>query len=64
MKIQHRNKEYKIHFIKRPFREGLEARVEINGEQVVIAEMGLGKLALIERIKAEIDRRMGDTARD
>jgi hypothetical protein len=53
----YRGKEYTISYLKRPFREGLEATVNIDGESFHVAELGYGEEAVIERIKAEIDRR-------
>ena len=43
-----------VTFIKRPFREGIEAKVTLGDKTVTIAELGLGEQALIERIRGEI----------
>jgi len=43
-----------ITFIKRPFREGIEAKVTLGDKTVTLAELGLGEQALIERIRGEI----------
>jgi hypothetical protein len=43
-----------VTFIKRPFREGIEAKVTLGDRTVTIAELGLGEQALIERIRGEI----------
>lgn len=55
--FSHNGKSYNAVFIKRPFREGLEVSVEIEKDKVLrVGELGLGELALIERLKAEIER--------
>jgi hypothetical protein len=43
-----------VTFIKRPFREGIEAKVTLGDRTVTIAELGLGEQALIETIRGEI----------
>jgi hypothetical protein len=54
-------KRYLLRFLSRPFREGLEVVVQgPEGEPFRISEQGLGKLAVIERVKAEIRRRQGN----
>jgi hypothetical protein len=55
--IEIEGETYELEFIKRPFREGLEVRVETRFGAISVAELGLGELALIERVKAEILRR-------
>ena len=48
-------KEYVVQFVQRPFREGLEARLKLeNGKEIRISELGLGEIALFEKIKNEI----------
>lgn len=49
-------RQFIAHFRKRPFREGVEVVVEVDGTTVRIAELGLGDGALMERIKSEIRR--------
>jgi hypothetical protein len=49
---------YEVVFVRRPFREGYEVHVEIDGETVSFGELGLGEQAALEWIKQEIaDRR-------
>ena len=43
-----------VTFIKRPFREGIEAKVTLGDKTVTYAELGLGEQALIETIRGEI----------
>ncbi|MFN4897107.1 MAG: hypothetical protein ACK5GN_14320 [Pseudomonadota bacterium] len=44
-------KSYLVHLVKRPFREGLEVRIDLPGGTLRVAEMGLGEQALTEKIK-------------
>lgn len=53
--FQHRGRRYRVTFIRRPFREGLEARMLFEGRELRVAELGLGERALILRLKALID---------
>lgn len=54
--FQHRKKKYRVRFLRRPFREGLEAIVEHReGASLRIAELGLGEKALIARAKRLLD---------
>lgn len=53
--FQHRGVTYCAEFVKRPFREGIEVSVEIDGSVIRIAELGLGEQALLHRLKFEID---------
>ena len=49
---------YLLRFVSRPFREGLEVLVQgPSGAPFRVSEQGLGRLAVIERVKAEIRRR-------
>ncbi len=52
--ITHNGETIEITFIRRPFREGLEAIARFRGKEVRIAELGLGENALIERIIKEL----------
>lgn len=47
-------KSYEIVFVKRPFREGLEARIVLAHKTIAVAELGLGEQALIERLRSLI----------
>lgn len=47
---------YVVRLIKRPFREGIEARVTVKGTELVVGDLGLGQAALQERLSAEIRR--------
>lgn len=53
---------YVARFIKRPFREGIEVRVELSEETISIAEMGLGEQALLERVRTSISKKIEKTA--
>lgn len=50
--------EYRAEFVRRPFREGLEVRVELPDETITIAELGLGELALLERARSLINEKI------
>lgn len=41
-------------FIRRPFREGLEVRIDLPTGPIVLAELGLGERALLEKARAAI----------
>lgn len=43
---------YRALFIKRPFREGIEVRVEGPDGTLCVSEMGLGEQALLEKIQS------------
>jgi len=43
---------YRVTFIKRPFREGLEVRVPTAEGVISVAELGLGEQALLEKVKS------------
>lgn len=46
---------FELLFVRRPFREGLEVRVNVRGKEISLAELGLGERALIERAIARIE---------
>ncbi|MCX6115640.1 MAG: hypothetical protein NTV65_10580 [Proteobacteria bacterium] len=45
---------FEVLFIRRPFREGLEVRVDVRGTIIAIAELGLGESALVEQATVKI----------
>lgn len=50
---------YTARFIKRPFREGIEVRVDHPAGTISVAEMGLGEQALLERVvRLILDRKV------
>lgn len=53
--FQHKGVRYQIRFIRRPFREGLEAVVRVGDRELRVAELGLGEKALIAKMKVLID---------
>jgi hypothetical protein len=59
--IEVEGKIYTATFIKRPFREGIEVRIETPWGVISVAELGLGEQALLEKaqalIEAELHRR-------
>jgi hypothetical protein len=56
-RFKHHGISYVAVFKKRPFREGLEVSVTLpSGSVLSVGELGLGEKALIEKLKAEIDR--------
>jgi hypothetical protein len=50
---------YRVDIIRRPFREGLEARILIGDKVITIAELGLGEYALLEKARAAILKEIG-----
>ncbi len=59
--IEVQGKIFRATFIKRPFREGVEVRIEAPWGVISVAELGLGEQALLEKaqalIEAELRRR-------
>lgn len=47
-------RRFEVVFIRRPFREGIEVRIDVDGEVISIAELGFGETALLERAKTAI----------
>lgn len=41
--------------MRRPFREGLEVHVEVDGEVLTFAEFGYGDTALLEKARAMVE---------
>ncbi|WKZ56639.1 MAG: hypothetical protein QY326_07880 [Bdellovibrionota bacterium] len=62
--FQHRGVTYCAEFVKRPFREGIEVSVEVDGTVIRFAELGLGEQALIHRLKFEIDSFLRNQRKD
>jgi hypothetical protein len=50
---------YEVVFGRRPFREGYEVHVEIDGESISFGELGLGEQAALEWVKQAIEERRG-----
>ena len=55
-RFSYRGQRYTARFYRRPFREGLEVSIQIGSKTIRVGELGLGEKALIEKLKAEIDR--------
>ncbi len=47
-------KNYALTFRKRPFREGLEVELMLGEQLIKIAEFGLGREALIEKVTEHV----------
>ena len=58
--IEVRGQSFTLVFLRRPFREGLEVRIETPWGIVSVAELGLGEQALIERARSILE---GELAR-
>jgi hypothetical protein len=41
-------------FSRRPFREGLEVTIEVDGKTLRLAEFGFGETAMLEKAKAAV----------
>lgn len=46
--------------MRRPFREGLEVRVEVDGETLVFAEFGYGDTALLEKARSMVEAHLAE----
>ena len=55
-KIKIGDREFIARFIQRPFREGLEVEVDVDGRTIRVGELGLGEEALINKVRAEIEK--------
>jgi len=47
--------------MRRPFREGFEVHIEVDGEVLTFAELGFGDSALIERARALVEGHLKGT---
>lgn len=47
-------REFEAVFIRRPFREGLEVRIDVDGEEISVAEFGFGETSLLEKARAMV----------
>ena len=56
--IQHKGEIYQAQFTQRPFREGLEVIVNTAKGPLRISELGLGREAVLSKIKAELDNHL------
>ncbi|MBX7137526.1 MAG: hypothetical protein K1X83_06030 [Oligoflexia bacterium] len=54
-RFQHRGRRYSAVLVERPFREGGEMRFLVDGREVNVADLGLGKRALVAKAKHLID---------
>lgn len=41
--------------MRRPFREGFEVRIDVDGETLTFAELGYGDTALLEKARAVVE---------
>ena len=53
--IEVQGKSYSAIFVKRPFREGIEVRIDTPWGLLSLAELGLGEHALLEKARALIE---------
>ncbi len=53
-KLEVSGRIFEVVFFRRPFREGLEVHVDVDGEVLSIAELGFGETALLERVRVAI----------
>lgn len=49
---------YEALFIRRPFREGLEVRIDVDGELLSVAEFGFGEMALLEKARSMVEEHL------
>lgn len=49
--------------MRRPFREGFEVRIEVDGEVLTFAELGYGDTALLEKAKAVVEAHLAKGAK-
>jgi len=52
--VQIADRTFEVVFSRRPFREGFEVCVEVDGEVLTFGELGLGEVAALERVKSEV----------
>lgn len=45
---------FQAHFVRRPFREGVEVRIKTSQGVITIAELGFGERALLEKARSVI----------
>ena len=45
---------YTAYFVRRPFREGIEISVEVDGEVITLAEFGFGEKSALEALTEKI----------
>lgn len=45
--------------MRRPFREGLEVHVDVDGEVLTFADFGYGDTALLEKARAMVEKHLG-----
>ncbi len=57
--IEVQGRSYLATFIKRPFREGIEVRIDTPWGVISIAELGLGEQALVEKARSLIEAELG-----
>jgi hypothetical protein len=44
--------------MRRPFREGFEVHIDVDGEVLTFAELGFGDSALLEKAQAMVERHL------
>ena len=54
--IRHAGQRYTVELVQRPFREGLEAVACVEGQVIRVAEQGMGREALRQKLLFEIQR--------
>lgn len=50
---------YDAHFVRRPFREGLEVSVEVGDATITLAELGYGEAAILQALEERIRKLVG-----
>ena len=45
---------FEVHFLRRPFREGLQVTIVVRGTEISLGELGLGEQALLEAARSRI----------
>lgn len=50
---------FEAEFFRRPFREGLEVRIDVDGEVLTVAEFGFGEVALLEKAREMVREHLG-----
>jgi hypothetical protein len=57
-------REFEVLFIRRPFREGYEVHVDVDGVCITIGDLGLGDTAALERVRSAIAEQLDKLGRN
>jgi hypothetical protein len=55
-------REVTVTFVRRPFREGLEVRIECDGQEWSCGELGYGLTEVRERVAEEVRKRLSSAS--